>query len=132
MKNKLSTRNIASVCFILISFFLMYPLDTYSRKKISSQVSAMIPSDEKSLVLQEKHKFQQEFTFGRKLTFKQYYRLRFNNKFIPILQEIANDMGKVKFLEILKKASYDSNRKLGKVLLKEFLKMTFHFSQEHS
>ena len=34
---------------------------------------------------QDVHKFDKEFTFGRKMTFKQYYSRRFNNKFIPIL-----------------------------------------------
>ncbi|MCJ7680966.1 MAG: L-2-amino-thiazoline-4-carboxylic acid hydrolase [Candidatus Aminicenantes bacterium] len=68
--------------------------------------------------LQEKHIFDQDLTFGREMTFKEYYRWRFNNKFIPILQEIADEMGREKFLDILKKASYEANRKLGESLSK--------------
>lgn len=83
--------------------------------------------EEKSLVQQEKHKFQQDFTFGRKMTFKDYYRKRFTNKFIPILQEMAEITGREPFLELLKKASYEDNRKRGERLAKRIPKNDLSF-----
>ncbi len=79
----------------------------------AGNASALISPDVESDPFQDKHKFEKEHTFGRKMTFRQYYSRRFNNKFIPIMQEMANQMEKEKFLEILKKASYEANLKLG-------------------
>ena len=84
----------------------------------ASQYHPLTLSERPALNSQDVHKFDKEFTFGRKMTFKQYYSRRFNNKFIPILQEMADEMGREAFLEILKKAGYEANRKLGERLSK--------------
>ena len=93
----------------------------------ANRVSASILSERKTFVPQEKHKFQQEFTFGREMTFKEYYSRRFNNKFIPILQELADEIGRESFLELLKKAGYEDNRKRGERLAKRIPKNDLSF-----
>lgn len=60
-----------------------------------------------------KHKFQKEM--DRKFTYKRWMQQR-HNKYIGILKHLENDIGKEKLLEILKKASYEENVKLGKRL----------------
>ena len=49
----------------------------------------------------------------RKITYKQWIQQR-HNKYIAILKHLENDIGREKLLEMLKRASYEENVKLGK------------------
>ncbi|UCE38773.1 MAG: L-2-amino-thiazoline-4-carboxylic acid hydrolase [Thermoplasmata archaeon] len=69
------------------------------------------PSDSNSIFQQEKHPFEKEMR--RKLTYRQLFEQRFNEKLIPILLALSDEIGKEKFLEILKKASFEDAKKRG-------------------
>jgi len=72
---------------------------------------SMTTSESSSIFQQDKHPFQQEMR--RKLTYRQLFDQRLKGKFIPILLALSQEIGKEKFLEILKKASFEDNKKLG-------------------
>ena len=62
---------------------------------------------------EEAHKFDSEM--DRKITYKRWIEQR-HNKYIPILKHLEQDIGKEKLLDMLKRASYEENIKLGKRL----------------
>jgi hypothetical protein len=62
---------------------------------------------------EEEHKFEKEM--DRKITYKRWIQQR-HNKYIELLKHLENDIGKERLLEMLKKASYEENVKLGKRL----------------
>jgi hypothetical protein len=51
-----------------------------------------------------KHKF----TEDSKMSFEEVYKFAYTNGFIPLLKTLANDIGKEKFIEMLKKATSDA------------------------
>ncbi len=61
----------------------------------------------------DEHKFDREM--DQKLTYKRWMQQR-HNKYIAILKHLERDIGKERLLEMLKKASYEENVKLGKRL----------------
>lgn len=65
------------------------------------------------LTQESEHKFEKEL--DRKITYKRWMQQR-HNKYIEILKHLESDIGKQKLLEMLKKASYEENVKLGKRL----------------
>ena len=66
------------------------------------------------LHLQEnEQKFSEQM--DRKITYKRWMQQR-HNKYIAILKHLENDIGKERLIELLKKASYEENVKLGKQL----------------
>ena len=62
---------------------------------------------------EDKHKFQGEM--DRKITHKQWMQQK-HRKYIEILKHLERDIGKEKLLELLKKASFAENVKLGQRL----------------
>jgi len=77
----------------------------------AGKLFTLSPTNSKFAIQQEKHPFQQEMR--RKLTYRQLFDQRLKGKFIPILLALSDVIGKEKFLEILKEASFEDNKKLG-------------------
>nr|NQU88841.1 L-2-amino-thiazoline-4-carboxylic acid hydrolase [Bacteroidota bacterium] len=61
----------------------------------------------------DRYKF--EAQMDREITLKQWHQNR-HNKYIGILNELGEEIGKEKLIEMLQKASYEENVKLGKQL----------------
>jgi hypothetical protein len=68
----------------------------------------------------QKHKFLEDSG----MTVEQVFRFSFENG-IPILQALAKDIGREKFLEMLKKASNENNVQFAKTVTKDFPKRDF-------
>ena len=64
-----------------------------------------------------KHKFSE----NSGMTIEEVFKFSFENS-IPLLQTLANDMGREKFLEMLKKAADENNVQYAKAALKDFPK----------
>jgi len=79
-----------------------------SQRLLGSALSGEVP-----LSQEDEHIFENEM--DRKITYKQWIQQR-HNKYIEILKHLENDIGKERLLEMLKKASYEENVKLGKRL----------------
>lgn len=79
-----------------------------SQRLLASAMHGEVP-----LSQEDKHKFQREM--DRKIIHKQWMQQK-HRKYIDILKHLEKDIGKERLLEMLKKASYEENVKLGKQL----------------
>lgn len=66
--------------------------------------------------------FEEELT----LTYKKLFEYRYKANFIPVFEAIADDIGREKTLELLKKASAKNNRDLGERLAQSRPSNDFH------
>lgn len=73
-------------------------------------------SDEEASFQQEKHMFDQKIKSS--LTYRQYFNKRFKEYYIPVMKELAEEIGKERLIEIIKKVSYGQNFLLGQSVAK--------------
>lgn len=83
-----------------------------------SNLLALVQSEGKLKVSSDKHKFLEDSG----MTFKDVYSFAFQGHFIPIMQNLANVIGKDKFIEILKKASSEAGAQNMKNMIKNLPK----------
>ena len=69
-----------------------------------SNVGALSPSKEKTTVSQDQHKFLKDSG----MSFKEVYEFAYKEGFIPVMQNLADELGKENFIEMLKRASSKS------------------------
>lgn len=86
-----------------------------------SNLLAMSISGDKKKALAEKHKFLED----SRMTVEEVFKFTYQGNFIPLMQNIANDIGKEKFIEMLKKASSENVAQQVKDLTKDLTKKDF-------
>jgi len=71
---------------------------------------ALAPSDNESILQEEKHKFDQEYP--TKLTYKQFFATRYG-EYIRLARALEKEFGKEKTIELLKKFTAEDMRQYG-------------------
>lgn len=75
-----------------------------------SSVGDLSGSKEKTTVSQDQHKFLKDSG----MSFKEVYEFAYKRGFIPVMQNLADDLGKENFIEMLKKAGSKSAAQKGR------------------
>ena len=92
---------------------------------------AFTPSDDKSIIQQEKHKF--DLLYPRKLTYKQVSAMRYR-EYILLARDMEKEFGKEKTIEFLKKCTAERLLRYGKIQAKKAasLDLKSYTAQFHS
>lgn len=78
---------------------------------ISKKIFGSFGVDGTAAIQQERHNF--DLQIKSSMTYRQYFNKRFKEYYIPVMKELAEEIGKDRLIEIIKKVSYRQNLLLG-------------------